>query len=157
MKDMPENNDFLGKGMKFPPQINAATGRFVLSEGEQSVRESLYMILMTQISERPMRPDFGSNLMAYTFMDVTQANVSMVVRAIQEQIMQFEPRVTDVDIYADVSSRPGVILFDVGYTVRTTNVRDNFVFPFYMNNQASEEEERETEEYEPETVEEVEY
>ena len=24
-----ENNDFLGKGMKFPPQINSATGRFV--------------------------------------------------------------------------------------------------------------------------------
>lgn len=32
---------YLGKGMKFPPQINPTTGRFVCVSGKESVRESV--------------------------------------------------------------------------------------------------------------------
>ena len=38
----------LGSGMKFPPQINPATGRFEVVSGQASVKESVYIILMTQ-------------------------------------------------------------------------------------------------------------
>ena len=55
---------FLGMGMKFPPQINPATGRFVVSTNEESVKESIYLILMTQKSERFLRPEFGSDLLS---------------------------------------------------------------------------------------------
>lgn len=65
---MPDKK-FLGSGMKFPPQINEATGRFMTSSAEQSVKESIYLILMTQRTERFARPGYGSNLMSYTFMD----------------------------------------------------------------------------------------
>ncbi|MBR1629808.1 MAG: GPW/gp25 family protein [Lachnospiraceae bacterium] len=149
---------FLGKGMKFPPQINEATGRFVVSSGVESIRESLYLILMTQVSERVMRPDFGSNLMSYTFIDINQSNVSLIVRTIQEQILSQEPRVTDITVDVDAVSRPGTVLFDIGYTIIGTNVRDNFVFPFYLNNneEEAEMEEAEAEEFEPEVVEEIE-
>ena len=91
-------NDFLGKGMKFPPQINKATGRFATVDGEESVRQSLYIILMTQISERPLRPDFGSELMGYTFMDINPNSINWMTRTIREQIALQEPRVTDIDI-----------------------------------------------------------
>ena len=37
--------------MKFPPQINPATGRFAVSSEEESVKESVYLILMTQKTE----------------------------------------------------------------------------------------------------------
>ena len=40
-------NTFLGTGMKFPPQVDKATGRFVVSSEEESVKESVYLILMT--------------------------------------------------------------------------------------------------------------
>ena len=43
---------YLGTGMKFPPQVNKATGRFVLSSQEENVKESIYLILMTQKTER---------------------------------------------------------------------------------------------------------
>ena len=59
---------FLGKGMKFPPQINKATGRFMTSSEKENIKESIYLILMTQKTERFMRPDFGSSIMQYTFM-----------------------------------------------------------------------------------------
>ena len=47
--------------MKFPPQIDPATGRFVTASEEESVKESVYLILMTQRTERFLRPEFGSD------------------------------------------------------------------------------------------------
>ena len=41
-----KQQDFLGKGMKFPPEVNRATGRIVVSEGEKSVKESLALVGM---------------------------------------------------------------------------------------------------------------
>ena len=152
---MDDNKDFLGKGMKFPPQINQATGRFVTVSEEQSVKESLYLILMTQKTERPLRPDFGSEIMSYTFLDVNGPMINMIIRTITDQISNQEPRVTDVQVTADTRSRNGVVIFEIGYTIISTNTRDNMVFPFYLNAE-QEEEEEEPEGYEPETVEEVE-
>ena len=141
--------------MKFPPQINQATGRFVTVSEEQSVKESLYLILMTQKTERPLRPDFGSEIMSYTFLDVNGPMINMIIRTITDQISNQEPRVTDVQVTADTRSRNGVVIFEIGYTIISTNTRDNMVFPFYLNAE-QEEEEEEPEGYEPETVEEVE-
>ena len=152
---MAEDRSFLGIGMKFPPQINRATGRFVTVSEEQSVRESLYLILMTQKTERPLRPDFGSEIMSYTFLDVNGPMLNMVIRSITDQIENQEPRVTDVTVTADTQSRTGVVIFNIGYTIAATNTKDNLVFPFYLN-AVEEEEEEEPEVYEPETVEEVE-
>ena len=149
------SKDFLGKGMKFPPQINQATGRFVTVTEEQSVRESLYLILMTQKTERPLRPDFGSEIMSYTFLDVNGPMINMIIRTITDQIENQEPRVTNVEVTADTSSRTGVVIFNIGYTIVTTNTKDNLVFPFYLNAE-QEEEEEEPEGYEPETIEEIE-
>ena len=142
---------FLGQGMKFPPQINPATGRFETVSAEESVKESVYLILMTQKTERPMLPEFGTNLMSYTFMDMNYTQLNMIIRTIKDQLMVQEPRIRDVDITADLESRPGAVLFQIDYTVRDTNTRDNLVFPFYLNAEGPEEEEEE-EEYEPEDV-----
>lgn len=148
--------DYLGRGMKFPPQVNAATGRFVTVSEEDVVRQSLYLILTTQITERPLRPAFGSNLMGYSFMDINQSTVNLVTRMVTEQILRNEPRVEDVRVTADTQSRVGVVLFDISYTVSSTGTQDNLVFPFYLNRQTEEEAEREAERYEPELIEEVE-
>ena len=152
---MPEEK-FLGQGMKFPPQINAATGRFVMVSEEESVRQSIYLILSTQVSERPMRPMYGSNLMNYTFLDINPMNLNMVSREVRDQILNQEPRVSDVEIGYDGTRQDGVLLFDIQYTIRRTNARDNFVFPFYLGG-TSVLEEGEEQVYEPQTLEEIEY
>ena len=147
---------FLGQGMKFPPQINPATGRFVTVSEEESVKESIYLILMTQQTERPLRPAFGSNIMSYTFMDMNLANLNMVARNIREQVVSQEPRISDVHVKMEPGKQRGVILFTVSYTVISSNTHDNFVFPFYLNVTETPEEEGEPEYYEPdEEVEEI--
>ena len=128
-----ENNDFLGKGMKFPPQINSATGRFVTVSDLESVKESVYLILMTQKSERFLRPEFGSELMAYTFMDVNLTNINIMCGNIRREIQRQEPRVSDVEVSADPNIKDGCLVIKVDYYVIGSNTRDNFVFPFYLN------------------------
>lgn len=78
MDNTAKDKSYLGSGLKFPIQVNRATGRAVMSHGEQSVKESVYIILMTQKGERFARRDFGSRLLSYTFMDtsVTRININ---------------------------------------------------------------------------------
>lgn len=134
-----DSKNFLGNGMKFPPQINKATGRFEMSFGEQSVKESVYLILMTQKGERWLRPGFGSEIMTYTFLDVNNTMLNIIRSDIKSCIVQNEPRVSNVDVFLDAQSKPGYLIIDVEYTVSASNARDNLVFPFFLNNGQNEE------------------
>ena len=125
--------EFLGSGMKFPPQINPATGRFEISRGEISVKESVYIILMTQKSERWIRPDFGSSLMNYTFMDTSATMLNVMAREVASDILTQEPRIADVNVKIDKTSRQGCLMIYIEYLIRESNVRDNLVFPFYLD------------------------
>ena len=51
---MAEKRDksFLGTGTAYPVSIDPTTGRFKMSSYEDSVRESIYIILMTQQMEK---------------------------------------------------------------------------------------------------------
>ena len=137
---------FLGTGMKFPPQIDPATGRFVTVSGNQAVKESLYLILMTQITERLVRPDFGSNIMSYTFMDTGTTMLSIFRRNITETIMSQEPRISDIDVDLEYRENQGAIIISINYMVASTNKRDNLVFPFYLDRGGEVEEKEEPEE-----------
>ena len=138
--------EFLGSGMKFPPQINPATGRFEVAKGETSIKESVYLILMTQKSERWIRPEFGSSLMNYTFMDTSATMLNVMARDVASDLMSQEPRLADVKVRIDSSSKPGCLIIYIDYLVRATNVRDNLVFPFYLDTTWEETEETDGEE-----------
>ena len=130
---MAREKEFLGKGMKFPPQVNPATGRFETVSEEKSVKESVYLILMTQKRERIVRPDFGSELMSYTFMDTSLTALSLMARQIKKDILSQEPRVSDVNVQIDSETKPGCLIVNIEYRISDSNVRDNLVFPFYLD------------------------
>lgn len=124
---------FLGTGMKFPLQIDSGTGRFALSSGSQSVKESVYLILMTNRGERWLEPTFGSQLMSYTFMDTSITMLSIFSDNLRNQILSQEPRISDVNVNIDAESREGCLIISITYTLAATNTQDNMVFPFYLN------------------------
>ncbi len=142
--------EFLGTGMAFPPRIDPATGRFALSSGAQSVKESIYLILMTQVTERLTRPSFGTDSASYVFMDMNNTEITIMKHDLMESILRQEPRVSDVDIEADMEAQQGYILINIDYTLTDTNTRDNLVFPFYLNAEPVPDEEEDY--YEPEII-----
>jgi len=122
----------LGAGMKFPPQIDPGTGRFAVSAREQSVRESVYLILMTNRGERWLEPGFGSQVTRYTFMDTSPTMMRLMSDELRELLLTQEPRISDVKIEIDPEIREGCLLVDIQYTVAASNSRENIVFPFYL-------------------------
>lgn len=134
-----EDRSFLGSGAKFPPQVNRSTGRFAVSKGLDSVKESLYIILMTQQGERWLEPYFGSSLMSYTFMDTSVTMLSLMASDLTSAILDQEPRISDVDVQIDPHVRQGCLMVNVAFQVAGSNTAENMVFPFYLQGAAEEE------------------
>lgn len=132
---------FLGTGMKFPPQINPATGRFVTVSEAESVKESIYLILMTQKTERFMREDFGSHILEYTFADTSVTGQTMMSRQIVHDIMANEPRVEQVSVNIEAKPNSGSLMIYIDYTLKDSHAKDSMVFPFYLSTEPEEESE----------------
>ncbi len=140
-----EGNKFLGTGAKFPLQVDPATGRIMSVSGNRAVRESVYLILMTQITERFIRPDFGSDIMNYAFMDTSTTMMSILRRDITQTLLQQEPRISDISVETEYRNDLGAVIIHINYLVAATNSRDNLVFPFYLDRGGSFDEEVEKE------------
>lgn len=127
------NAEFLGRGFAFPPRVDQATGAFVMSEGEEDIRQAIYLIIMTRKGERAMLPDFGCNLHDYVFGLPDPAALGMMRREVVRALADWEPRVTDVAVDADLAGLvDGRVVLNVRYTVRDTNNPGNLVFPYYL-------------------------
>lgn len=137
---MTKDKAYLGSGLKFPIQVNRATGRAVMSHAEQSVKESVYIILMTQKGERFARRDFGSRLLSYTFMDTSVTRINMMAREVERTILEQEPRISDVDVDVEPRLDKGCLIVNINYVIAADHRRGSLVFPFYLNVEAGEEE-----------------
>lgn len=107
----------MGRGMKFPPRIDTTTGRFVLADEEESVKDSVYLILMTQKGERPGRPDFGSTVMSYPFTDTDPTTLHVLERQVKETILTQEPRIAEVNVQTEYRSKEACLYFHISYTI----------------------------------------
>lgn len=124
---------FLGKGWKFPVQVDKTTGRIRMSEGEDDIEEAIRIIIRTSKGERLMRPDFGCGLRGFVFGTTDDMSMRLIASDVKEAIRDWEPRVKDIE----VAARPdpvgnGRVLLEVAYTVRSTNNLFNQVYPFYL-------------------------
>lgn len=125
-------HSFLGTGIKFPIQVNEVTGEFVMSSEEESVKESVYIILMTQKGERWLRPAFGSSILSYVFTDISLTRISMMEKEIARTIIDNEPRISQADVDIQPAMDQGCLIINLQYTIARTNRKDNLVFPFYF-------------------------
>jgi phage baseplate assembly protein W len=127
------SRDFLGKGWKFPVQVDG-TGRIALSRFEDDIREAVRIILLTARGERVMRPEFGTGLHTFVFETMSVTNIGTIQAAVQNALIQWEPRIEllSVSVEAD-QGEVGKLLINIDYEVRATNTRFNLVFPFYVS------------------------
>jgi uncharacterized protein len=128
------NNDFLGLGWNFPISVDDDSGQVELApDGEEGIRQSIWMILGTSPGERVMRPDFGCGIHDMVFGVNNAATASAVAGAVREALAVWEPRIDVLDVYAlPDRSRPNLLLIEINYQVRSTNSRFNLVYPFYL-------------------------
>ncbi|WP_259070962.1 GPW/gp25 family protein [Mucilaginibacter sp. X4EP1] len=127
-------SDFLGTGWSFPPTFDNVNNTVVMTSDDVDIQLSLQILLATRTGERVMVPNYGCNLNEMVFEPITTTFKTYISEMIRTAILYYEPR---IDLNAvtidDSQSTSGVIIISVTYTVRTTNSRFNFVYPYYIN------------------------
>ena len=128
---------FLGVGWGFPVNVHSQTGAFNLAEYEESVRQSIWIILGTSKGERVMRPDFGCGIHDLVFGVNTASTAGEIAQAVQEALLLFEPRIDVLDIQVQPGGNGEALLINIDYQVRATNNVFNLVYPFYLERSAA--------------------
>ncbi len=128
------SSGFLGKGWKFPVQVDPVTGRFMMSSGEEDIAEALGIILRTMQGERVMRPNFGGNLNNYVFELTDATMLNLLETDLLNAIVKWEPRVEDVEVHIETDpAAQEKLMIHVQYVVRATNNLFNQVYPYYLS------------------------
>lgn len=130
-----EKNDrsFLGTGWSFPPTFDAHSKILITVSDEEDIRQSLHILLSTQITERIMLRDFGCDLSALLFENITTTILTKIRVIIERAILVYEPRVKMLEINFERSNLDeGLIHINLIYLIRSINTRGNIVFPFYV-------------------------
>jgi hypothetical protein len=123
---------FLGAGWSFP--LEFSDGRAKLARYEESIRQSILIILSTARGERIMRPDFGCGIHDMVFSTNDTTTEAAAADEVRESLLRWEPRIDVLEIEARSGGSDGeVLLIDIEYRVRSTDSRFNLVFPFYLN------------------------
>lgn len=85
-------NSFLGRGFKFPVQVDEITGKMKTSAYEEDIKEAIYLILMTKKGERIMNPQFGCGIYDYAFGTMDYTSLNMMERAVKEALALWETK-----------------------------------------------------------------
>ena len=101
--------DVSGRGLGFPPRVGA-NGRLSWSGGEENIRESIRLILLTEPGERLMREDFGCGLRRFLFEPNTPTTRALLRERVQRAITRWERRVRleDVSVEADAEDERAI-------------------------------------------------
>ena len=99
---MLKSGQIYGKGMSVPPRVGP-DGRVAWSEGEENVRESIRVILLTEQRERLRLPTFGGSLSLFLFEPNTVTTRQLIKDRITRELARWEPRISveDVAVEAD--------------------------------------------------------
>lgn len=122
---------YLGQSLRFPLQINQQ-GNLDLSAEEQNIRESIYLILLTQWGERVYRPDFGCRLSELNYAPINQQTLMLMRIYVQEALEIWEPRIVVEQVLTEPDSTQGKVDITIIYSLQTTYERRSIVFPFYL-------------------------
>ena len=125
---------FLGTGWSFPPQFNKNTGSVSMVSDEEDIKQSLNIYFNTMIGERIMRPKYGCVIHDKQFEKISDNILQSLTFEMTTSIGKIEPRITVIDlkiIKLDINN--GYIEIKLDYSIISTNIRDNIVFPYYIN------------------------
>lgn len=123
---------FLGQGWRFPI-LPDETGSLGYVADDANVEQSVRILLLTDLGQRVMRPDFGCKAPRLVFAPGSMQYLRLLETTVREALRDWEPRVVLEDVRAEVDTGEETrVIVSINYRVRQTNTRTNLVFPFYL-------------------------
>lgn len=128
-----EHAPFFGTGWAFPPTFSRAAGGAHVVSGVEDIGESLRILLSTSLGERLLNPTYGCDLRRYLFEPLDTQNIASIRDLVETSILYHEPRIRPESVTIEDRPLEGAIHIHVEFTLRASNSRHNFVYPFYKN------------------------
>lgn len=129
-----EHQEYLGTGLSFPLQVNLQGG-FKQSSQAQKVKESIWLILRTDLGERVYRPDFGCRLTEVAFAPLNNDTLLRIRIYVLEALQTWEPRIDVDEVRTDPDSVNGRVNITINYRLKSHPDPYSFVYPFYLVSQ----------------------
>lgn len=123
--------EYLGTGLSFPLQSNVQGG-LKLSAEAQKVKESIWLILRTDLGERVYRPDFGCRLSELAFAPLNNDTLLRIRIYVLEALRKWEPRIEVDEVRADPDPIAGRVNIVIDYYLKSYPDPYSFVYPFYL-------------------------
>lgn len=125
---------FLGTGVGFPFRLNK-NGEVFSSSFEDSIEESIKIVLSTKPGERVMRPEFGCRIHELMFAPNTTDTHNLAIYFVTESLKRWENRILIKSVTVHKTSNTAIDI-NVNYQIRDTNSFYNLVYPFYLKEYA---------------------
>lgn len=126
-----KEQEHLGTGFAFP-MCQSVQGGIQLSSVSEKVKESIWLILRTNIGERVYRPSFGSRLSELTFTPMNGTTLLRIRMHVEEALVAWEPRILLQEVRTDPDPVRGRVDIIISYLLKESHVRDSIVYPFYL-------------------------
>ena len=120
--------EFLGVGVAFPFDLAGDESSFAVHE--ESIAQSIWIILGTAPGERVMRPDFGCGIHNLVFGVNNATTAGLAEFEVRHALLMWEPRINVTAVR--VTPERERLIVSIDYEVNATNSRFNLVYPFYL-------------------------
>lgn len=99
-------------------EISALSNDLTLFKDEDSVKESLKNLILTDRGERLMQPEVGGNIRAMLFENMTPAGLKLIEDQVRTTIEIYEPRATLQDVIVSSSLDDNTVRVKVIFFIR---------------------------------------
>ena len=111
--------------------LHPSYGDLVTITNEDAIIRSIKNILLTDFYERPFKPNFGANLKALLFENISQTTELEIKNSITNAIQNYEPRAFLEQVY--VVAAPDANAYNVTIVFSVINKIDPIVFTVILN------------------------
>ena len=110
-----------------------AGGSIEMVEEEESVRQSIFLLLATMPGERVMRPEYGCDLHRLVFSPNDDTTAGLAQHYVGQALARWEPRIQILHLDAlRTEDDPGRLDIHLEYRVRATQRTERLLFPLSL-------------------------
>lgn len=125
------NRENLNHGFSSPLRFNSRGGTEAVQLNEQ-IRQSIRVILGTELGERRMRPNFGSNLHTLLFAPNNTGTANLARLYVEEALETWEPRILLEDVKVQNHNQAGELVIQIFYQIIETDEFDETAILFNL-------------------------
>lgn len=97
---------------------------------EDSVKESIKNLILTDRGERLMQPDLGGNISGMLFENITPATLVLIQNNVRTTIDLYEPRAELIDVIASSNIDDNVVKVEIAFYI--TNVQQPITLDVFL-------------------------